>query len=294
MEHASAFTATTAPYPRHAARPDAGHRATQGPPAGHHIAHGGFPTPPVPPVQARSPLRARDRAQDVWAGNHPGQPEPTPFEEALPDLRGHVVDRLQELNWVHAQVAWERRRRDPIGPHALLLLFADPDQVGGFGLRVGCRNFFGTDETRLAHLLHDMTTVITAHLAAGNDLRTHAANWTDSMTPQAFYLGLAVSTLDTPDLTWEQAQQDANSDMDVPGRAYVTLRDSSHLLINRASVNDFGDLTIASTVPPERTSTHLRRRWYHDSDLTDRHREQPVWQQLGILHRLILRGPHAH
>lgn len=298
MQQTSMFPTQGGPdQARHAdpARRDGGHL----PPRTGQAAPPGFRAIPVPPPAAeRPPYVSRDaRSEASWTPQYEPQPELTPLQRAMPSLRHQIVNRLHELNWDHAKTAWERRRRDPIGPHAVLLFYAEPDDARRYALRVGCRNFFGTDEPRLAHLLHQLCDVTGGHIRHGNDLRTHVVNWCDEMTDHAVYLGVGVSSLDTPDLSWKQIQRDAYSDMDVPGRCYVTLWDATRTVIDRRSVKDFGDLTITTTKPFDDMSANLRRHWRFEADLVanaaaDR-ATRDTWQQLDRLHDLILRGYSA-
>ena len=161
----------------------------------------------------------------------------------MPDLRTEVVNGLIRMNWNHANQAWQRRRRDPLSPHALVFFYAEPPtgQPPRYELRTAARLFLAADGKRLAMLLYEMAGVIRDHLAAGRDPRTHVFSWHDPMSAHARYVGLGVSSLDTPDGSWDEMQRTAGSDMDVPGRCYARLVDGSTMLIDRPAMTEFGE-----------------------------------------------------
>jgi hypothetical protein len=254
------------------------------------------PTPPSPPAPPTYPPRPFDATQ-----YEPPQ-QLTALEREMPSLRDQVAERLNKVNWDHAQAAWARRRRDPIGPHVLLFFYADPDVRSAdytwFTLRVAARLFLASDETDLARLLHQLTEVTGAHLDAGLDPRSpQMSNWHDEMSAAAFYLGVGVSTLDTAEVSWQQAQRKANSDMDVPGQCYVSLSDATKLLVHRAAIRDFGDLTITSNRSHGDAAPGMRRRWLYrpnhaDPATLDRSAFN-IWDRLDALHHRILGVPHG-
>jgi hypothetical protein len=244
-----------------------------------------------------------DRRFGPW--DHDGRYEApqalTALERAMPDLREQVVERLNTVNWNHARTAWERRRRDPLGPHVLLFLYADPDATNGhtwFTLRVAARLFLASDEPDLPRLLADFHRATSPLLNARVDPRTpDVSNWADPMTPGAVYLGVAVSSLDTDDAPWELTQRTALNDMGVPGQCYATLSDGTKLVIHRRSITDFGDVTVTTNRPHHQVMPTRRWQWRYrpqhaDPQSIDRARFN-LWDQLDSLHHRIQGIPHA-
>lgn len=275
------------------------------------------PTPPTPgsgapsqppiaagstgPTHARhatEPLPGSGTDQQSGEARQPLRPS-SPFERALPELRGRVANRLAKMNWEHARKAWELRRRDPIGPHVLAFLFAEPP--GGepprCELRIAARLFLAADESRLPMLLHEMVGVTRDVLNAGGDPRVDLANWCDDMTPHAAYIGLAVSSLDTPTGRWTQVRKAAHGEMDIPGRCYSKLVDGSQLLIDRLAKQHFGRIETCSTRFIAEVSDTPHLRWKTDPDAFDpEHQDQntqDLWQWLDQLHQLLARGSRA-
>jgi len=264
---------------------------------------GGYAAPPSPDryVPPHQPFDQPTRAGGAWYQGQEGQQnthlpldQPAPFELALPDLRYQVVSGLIRLNWNHASEAWQRRRRDPLSPHVLVFFFAEPP-VGlppRCELRTAARLFLAADGQRLAVLLYEMARVARDHLAAGHDPRTHIFSWHDEMSAHARYLGLGVSSLDTPAGTWNEVQRSADSDLDLPGRCYARLVDGSTLLLDRLARNEFGASNVWTTHPTYDVSGMRQRRWDFDRDLAESGDYDPdfraTWHWLIQLHNVFL------
>jgi hypothetical protein len=227
----------------------------------------------------------------------------TALERAMPDLREQAVERLNTFNWDHARTAWERRRRDPLGPHVLLFLYADPDPHAAnghvwFTLRAAARLFLASDEPDLAKLLAEFQRATAPLLNARADPRgREMSNWTDPMSSGAVYLGVAISSLDTDDASWQQTQREALNDMGVPGQCYATLTDGTKLVIHRRAINDFGDVTVTTNRPHTQVLPARRWQWRYlpghaDPHTIDRARFN-LWDQLDALHHRIQGIPHA-
>jgi hypothetical protein len=255
----------------------------------------GYQRVPVPSFHdVPAEPRAQYRPQVPIEQRYEPLSQRTPFELALPALRREVGGALGSLSQRQALVAWERRRGDALGPHALVLFYAEPPagDPPSCALRVGCRNFLADDEPRLAHLLDQMCTTAERHIQARNDLRTHLTNWCEEMSRDAFFLGVGVATLDTPEASWQDTQRNARSDMDIPGAGFVVLRDGTHLLMERRAFSDLGDISFTTDKTVGDTSHMLRRRWsyrpnFTDSDDLDR-RSRDTWACLSRLHTVLL------
>jgi hypothetical protein len=292
------------PPPRHAAprRGDPGTAPGYGyapVPQGHPPAAGagGYPGQPIPDNRQRP-------------GPHPPpgyQPprRPTVFELALPDLRNKVVNRLLVMNGKHAGQAWQRRRRDPIGPHVITLLYAEPPtgDPPWCALHVAPRLFLASDQAGLALLLYEMSGIAKDLLRDGADPRTHLANWSDDMSAQAEYIGLGVSSLDTPSGTWAEVQNSGEQlvdELEIPGRCYARLIDGTVLLVDRYARDNFGKVAVETTrdCPLDSVTRELVRPWTYNRHLHDPDpdrdpalRDIVVW--LTQLHTIIERGARA-
>jgi hypothetical protein len=229
--------------------------------------------------------------------------ETTPWQRAQPVLRLRTVNRLVELNSGHALHAWERRRRDPLSPHTLALIFADPKpgtnpRRPAFTLAVACRLFLATDEPRLPQLLGHMVDVLDRHLPADADPRTTVANWAEPMSPQAVLAAVAVSTLDTPTRSWADSQRRARSVLGVPGRCYLQMRDGARLLVDRAASDEYGTVDIRATAALADEVSQIPRDTVIDSGLADTGQlpahDRAVWTHLVTLANLLQRSPHVH
>jgi hypothetical protein len=217
----------------------------------------------------------------------------SPFEAALPDLRNKIVNRLVEMSWLHSRNAWERRRRDPISPHALVFFYAeapaaDPPRCE---LRIAQRLFLGADEPRLPVLLYQMIEVARTHLGAGGDPRREMSTVCDDMSAHAVYVGVGVSSLDTPAGTWVQIQRRASGELDVPGRCYAWLIDDSLLQVDRLASRGFGTVDIWSTHRLATVSRQPVRRWSYAHHLSQPERldaaNRAILHRLGQLHHVI-------
>lgn len=243
--------------------------------------------PPVGPDEARQ-----------YGAHHrdaPPPPPPTPLERALPDLRNRLVHALLEANRLQADEAWGRRRRDPIGPHVVLYLYAEPPagEPPRCELRLATRLFFAGDEPQLPMLLYKFKDRVLEHLKNGVDPRgPELSNAVQEMSPAAQYVGLAVSTLDTPAGPWDEVQRTALNDMDVPGRCYAVLTDGSRLQLDRGALAQFGEVRVLSTHTIRDQSGRGMRRWSHDKGrLSDERHQDPdaryTWGWLHHLHDII-------
>jgi len=254
--------------------------AEPGPPAG---------TAPAPPTggYAGEPHRHAEV---------PGPPPTSPWDEALPDLRNRVVNRLTSMNWNQAMATWQRRRRDPLNPHVLVFFFAEPPigRPALCELHVAARLFPAGDQQRLAMLLYELLPVFHDHLRVGRDPDQYLFSWHDPRSPYARYAGVGVTSLDTPAGSWEQVQKTAQSDMDVPGRCYAQLVDGSVLLIDRLARRQFGEYRIWTTHPVTdvsgaryRPTTLARDLAVSDTYGPD---NQATWRWLSELNRLMAGG----
>src|SRR5205823_5607507 len=53
------------------------------------------------------------------------------------DIRRRAIDRMVLMSVLQADATWQRRRHDPLEPHALAFLYLQPDGRGGpYGYRL--------------------------------------------------------------------------------------------------------------------------------------------------------------
>jgi hypothetical protein len=162
--------------------------------------------------------------------------------EVPPWLCEQIAVRMVKANFEHLRHAWARRWSDPIGPHAVIYLYADAG-----GLRLAYRTFVAADEERLPHLLYNLIPHVRDQLAAGLDIRDAQCTAVEQMRPDAAYLGVAVSSLDTPVAAWDAVWPDARSELHVPGRSYVWLVDNTVMVVDRFAEDQFGRVMIHSS-----------------------------------------------
>ncbi|GAA0805973.1 hypothetical protein [Spirilliplanes yamanashiensis] len=239
------------------------------------------PAPPADPAPAPSPY-----ADPVYRTHDP----------AAADLRSQVVRRIRFMNFRHAEHAWERRYRDPIGPHALAFLYAEParGKPPRNALKTATRLFLaGPEVDDLPQLLADLTQVVTAAPHGRLDCRT-LTDRAEDMTPGATYMGVAVSSLDTPAGRWADVRQQVAGSIDVPGRCYALLADGTMILMDRGGQSRFGHFEVRSTDSLDEIPGDSMQRWTYDRSLADLAdpATYDIWVRLRGLHDAVVAGGH--
>jgi hypothetical protein len=158
--------------------------------------------------------------------------------EVPPRLAAEIAARMVKANFEHLHHAWTRRWSDPITPQAIFYLYADP------ALHLAYRTFPAADEARLPYLLYDLIPHVRAQVAAGHDIRDVQCTFVEDMHPTAAYVGVAVSSLDTPAGNWATVWHAARSELHIPGRSYVWLIDDTVMVIDRFAHDEFGRVMI--------------------------------------------------
>ncbi len=243
-----------------------------------------------PTARAASPGPAAGETQSAdWSVHDP----------VAADLRNQIVDRLRRMNLLHARHAWERRHRDPLGPHGLAFFYTTPPRgrPPRCTLRTATRLFLdGAEVQDLPRLLYDLVGVARGYLHGGRfDPRTQMADRVEPMSPLASYIGIGVSTLDTPAGTWTEVRSSAGSELEVPGRCVALLVDGTMLLCDRGGERQFGAFEISSTQSLDVVPGQPWRMWrwaYRLADLADPD-TRDIWRWLDQLHGLIRRGSHG-
>jgi hypothetical protein len=219
-------------------------------------------------------------------------------------LRGAVVGRMRRFNVLHADHAWRRRYRDPIAAHGMAFLYADPEGTGWWSLRTATRLVLDAPEVARAELmLHGLIEAV-HELAPGGpvDPRVDMANRCDRMTDRAVFIGVGLSTLDTPvrpdphggpDLggPWTTVRKTADGVSSIAGRCYMVLTDGAAMVLDRGRYTDPEPVRLRST-----HMVHGHTGWGWLRGVTD-HDTGPgtavVWHQLAELRNVLMGEPRA-
>jgi hypothetical protein len=283
--------------------PTTGHPAAVPPP------EAGPPALPVPPFVPGPPPASPGWRPPApgWQPDNPGawgQSSPDPGEAALIRLRNTVIDKLSLINAKHCLAAFDNRdRRDALSPHGIVFLYAEPGRrTDWITLKTARRYFYeGPESADLPALLSDLTTVASTK---ADTAATAGQTWLpgtgmesrrDRLHPEARYVGVAVSTLDMPDLTWAQASRAANSPLELPGRAMALLTDGTALLVVRRSHRGFGESGVFSTANLEAHAGESLRFWTRSPRVTAEGNDltQHIWQNLHVLHTTLAGNPSS-
>jgi hypothetical protein len=218
---------------------------------------------------------------------------PVPHDEAGAELRNQIVDRLRRMNSLHLRHAWESRRRDPIGPHAIVFCYADTASLRPLRYRLACatRIFLDGEEVQnLPHLLYELGVIAEGYGAAGGfDPRSQMATRVEPMSSDAVYIGVGVSTLDTPSGAWAEVVDSGIGPVNIPGRCFAYLSDGGMLLCDRRGQDEYGAFHIVSTHTLDISFgvPHRTWRWGHHLPALDDPATRDTWGWLMHLHKLV-------
>jgi hypothetical protein len=236
-----------------------------------------------------------DRTQDPQAHH---QQVHQPHDPASARIRNLVIDRLLRMNARHATHAWLKRRIQPVGPHGIAFLYCEqvPDAARLWHRVAAATRLVddGDDVRDLPRLLYRLSTLARERYApesGGFDPLTHMTNRHDPMSDSASYIGAGVSSLDTEPASWEQTQRTANGPLDIPGRCFVLLRDSSAILIERGAQDVFREVQVYSTHDLNVEPGMSTRRWVWKPDLPTLPATAEIWRQLYDLHAVAMPRP---
>jgi hypothetical protein len=197
------------------------------------------------------------------------------------------------MNALHLQHAWETRRRDPIGPHALAFFYADTASLTPLRYRLACatRMFLDGDDVRdLPQLLYQLVGIAHGYREAGRfDPRSQMAIRVEPMSRQAVYVGVGLSSLDTPSGSWSQVLDAGATPINIPGRCFAYLSDDGMLLCDRRGQDEYGAFHICSTHSLDLAFGIPHRAWrwgHHLPELADPHTAD-TWHWLIQLHQLV-------
>jgi hypothetical protein len=221
---------------------------------------------------------------------------PVPHDDAAADLRNQIVDRLRRMNALHLQHAWETRRRDPIGPHAVVFFYADTASHRPLRYRLTCatRMFLdGADVRDLPRLLFELGGIAEGYREVGGfEPRTQMATRIEPMPSRAVYVGLGVSSLDTPSGDWATVLASGAGPVNIPGRCLAYLSDGAMLLCDRRGADEYGAFHIWSThsLDVHFGVPHRAWRWGHHLPALSDPATTDSWHWLMHLHRLVAEG----
>ncbi|MFG2056015.1 hypothetical protein ACGFI9_18495 [Micromonospora sp. NPDC048930] len=210
-------------------------------------------------------------------------------------IRQAVVHRVQYANALHASHYWDLRRTKPVGPHALVFMYASLDPTFSnprnpyYEIKAASRLFRdGADVQDLPALLHELTEIAKGYLADGRvfDPVAQMTQAAEPMPADATYVGIAVSTLlGTVDDIGGQPVT-AVGGMGIPGRALVVLSDHNLLVVERPA-RAHEQVEVYSTFPYTTSGGVEYRSW---RSFSQEQQAEPAWHWLQLLNQLVLAG----
>jgi hypothetical protein len=236
-------------------------------------------------------------ASPAWEGGRPEAPggEVEPISSTM---RGQIVDRMIRINTSHALQAADRvGTRLAVGPHCLALFSIDTVPGRYQRLSTATRLILdGEDAENLPDLLRDLTArarekAAEAH-ARGEHWEPRAPMTGLVLRSEEFnestpYIGLGVSTLDTPEVPWSQARQNISGadGLHLRGQGMIYLHDGTAMHVLRRAQMASGQHEITANYRvdsqyPTRRDEHLIERAAHQGDET--------WELMRNLHEVLL------
>lgn len=168
------------------------------------------------------------------------------------DLRLQSVTRMRSMNLRHTMHAWQRRYNDPIAPYGLAFLYVQPGPQQWHVLSAATKLWLqGPEASDLPRLLFDLNELVTQESSNPDfDIRRDLANRSDdTMAPEAGFVGLGVSSLDTHTGSWAQVCSTVSRDGDIPGTIRVVLIDGTIVICERRGLLEFNALSLRATQP---------------------------------------------
>lgn len=271
----------------HTSHPAMGQPAAPG--AGHQQRGPTLYAPPPPGFMESEPTAPVEGVPPGAAG----------FDPVAASVRNQVVDRLVRMSVRHAAHAWRHRRDRPVAPHAVGFLYADPvptpqAQTRQFFKVVAATRMVNDDPSvrDLPRLLYRLTALARDRYLptpGGFDPATHMTNHHDEASGTAQYIGLGVSTLDTPAGMWDEIQTAAAGTDDLPGRGYALLLDHTAILVDRAANREaYGTVSVRSTGDLNVAWGLAGRMWIRHPDVSSMPAPLDVWERMHELHTLTL------
>jgi hypothetical protein len=223
------------------------------------------------------------------------RPEVEPVSSTI---RGQVVDRMIRINTSHALQAADRLgTKLAVGPHCLALFSIDTIPGRYQRLSTATRLILdGEDAESLPDLLRDLTArarekISEAHAKGRRwEPRTPLTGLvlrSEEFSENTTYIGLGVSTLDTPEIPWSRARQSVTGadGLHLRGQGMIYLHDDTAVHIVRRAQMASGqhEITASRRVDsqyPSRRDEHLIERATHHGDES--------WELMRHLHEVLL------
>jgi len=213
-------------------------------------------------------------------------------------MRGQIVDRMIRINTSHALQAADRLgTKLAVGPHCLALFSVDNTQGRYQRLSTATRLILdGEDAESLPDLLRDLTARAREKIA---EAYAQGRRWeprtpltglmlrSEEFSEETAYIGLGVSTLDTPEVSWSQARQRITSadGLHLRGQGMIYLDDGTAMHVVRRAQMASGqhEITASRRVDsqyPSRRDEYLIERATHNGD--------DSWELMRSLHEVLL------
>ncbi|MFI2652500.1 hypothetical protein [Micromonospora fulviviridis] len=260
------------------------------PAAAHPVTPGSYGAPDAPGYGAAGPARASWSAGDASEASADGYSNQAVYHQ----IRQAVVHRVQYANALHASHYWDLRRTKPVGPHALVFLyasldsrFADPRRPY-YEIKAASRLFRdGSDVQDLPALLAELCEIADDYLAGGGvfDPVAQMTQAGEPMPAEARYVGVSVSTLlGTGDEAGDALPGPGG--MGIPGRNLVVMSDDNLLVVERPA-RAHEQVVVYSTCPHFSGGGVEYRSWL---PLSPEHQVHPAWRWLQRLNQLVMTG----
>jgi hypothetical protein len=206
------------------------------------------------------------------------------------------------FNSNHALLAWTNRRSQPICPHGVAFLYADPvtlpepkpgvESPHWHRVVAATRVVHDTPDVReLPALLYRLIRLARSRYLptpGGFDPAEHMAVYRDKSSGAAEYVGIGVSTLDAIDISWEQAYRGAEDVDDIGGRVFALLYDHTAILADRGAPRTArGDVGVHSTGELNYSNMMVPRMWTRHHDVSSMPVAREVWDLMYELHQLV-------
>ena len=247
----------------------------------------------MPPVRSAPVLHSPPPIGHARLG-----PEAAEQHELAVSVRNQAIDRLEVLNRNHARLAFDSPG-PPICPHAIAFLYLDtvltPTVPGGQQIPwrkvvAATRVVPDTPDVReLPTLLYRLARLARERYLptpGGFDPAVHMSIYRDNTSGRAEYVGLGVSTLDTPDRSWEVAYAEAEDTDDLGGRMFILLADHTAILVDRPPPRrGRRDLGVHSTGDLNFRHAWAHRMWTAHHDVSTMPAEPEIWELMNDLHQ---------
>lgn len=208
----------------------------------------------------------------------PQQTVDTPVDRDRTVVHDAALMRMRKLNARHGTLALDLRNKpDALGPHAVALLYLTTGPTGAREVVAAWRLFRDADDVRnLPNLLSELTRAASAKLVSDGpyDPPMHLAHRYDRMPADAPFIGIGVSSLDTPTGgRWVDVRDTRHlSALDIVGRSRIVLKDGARLMLDRGG--ELGNMGHTYTDRGADNPTHVINP-YRTLEIPPA--EQPIW-----------------